>query len=358
MSSAAAAKKKASVNTRKRAAAAAAAAIADGDDFAAAARVVAPRLADTEVSAIVILAPPHVSAIRHPADGTLLITMLNNLSELLIDTHGQAWRKLCAAHGSASVKHLMWFLALKVWVPPAADAMQLWPSPRVDAAWRSLLLMPRVYRDVCGALQPGCLVDREADADAAVVSDAAEADRISVGDWVLRARRLVDTRYLVDHVFVTRHSLTDSAVWAEEEEEEGLNEMLGLASAMASELASVSESGSFASTVASIEAKSAAVAAAAAAAASASPAEPSSHINVIVIAQNGNEQYFKMRTSTPFSKLMVAYCQRTGASIDRVRFIFATDSRNSCRLRPDQTPADVGMEDDVVIDAMVSQEGC
>jgi len=79
---------------------------------------------------------------------------------------------------------------------------------------------------------------------------------------------------------------------------------------------------------------------------------PSEHLNLKVKAQDGNEVYFKVKKTTQFSKVMSAYCKKVGADLESVRFLF-----DGQRLRPDQTPADLNMEDEDEIDAMVQQTG-
>ena len=46
--------------------------------------------------------------------------------------------------------------------------------------------------------------------------------------------------------------------------------------------------------------------------------------------------YFKIKKSTPLSKLMNAYCERQGKSPDSVRFLF-----DGQRIQPHHKPADV-----------------
>ena len=48
---------------------------------------------------------------------------------------------------------------------------------------------------------------------------------------------------------------------------------------------------------------------------------------------------------------MSAYCKKVGADMDSVRFLFDGD-----RIRPDQTPGQLDMEDADIIDAMVWTE--
>jgi len=76
------------------------------------------------------------------------------------------------------------------------------------------------------------------------------------------------------------------------------------------------------------------------------------HLNLKVKSQDGNEVYFKVKRTTQFSKVMSAYCKKVGAEQDSVRFLF-----DGTRIRPDQTPGDLEMEDEDEIDAMVTQTG-
>ncbi|GAB5355492.1 hypothetical protein AAMO2058_000210200 [Amorphochlora amoebiformis] len=76
------------------------------------------------------------------------------------------------------------------------------------------------------------------------------------------------------------------------------------------------------------------------------------HLNLKVKSQDGNEVFFKVKKTTSFKRLMEAYCQKVGASSDAVRFLFDGD-----RISPEKTPADLGMEDEDEIDAMVQQTG-
>ena len=75
-------------------------------------------------------------------------------------------------------------------------------------------------------------------------------------------------------------------------------------------------------------------------------------INLKVVAQNGNETFFKMKKKTPIGKLMNAYCQRQGVNLNAVRFLFDGE-----RLRESHTPEYLEMEDGDVIDVMMEQVG-
>lgn len=75
-------------------------------------------------------------------------------------------------------------------------------------------------------------------------------------------------------------------------------------------------------------------------------------INLKVATQDGNEIFFKCKMTTPLSKLMNAFCQRQGVTMNSVRFLF-----DGSRINVDQTPKDLEMEDGDTIDVMVQQEG-
>ena len=62
--------------------------------------------------------------------------------------------------------------------------------------------------------------------------------------------------------------------------------------------------------------------------------------------------HFKVRPSTKFSKVFDAYCQRKALQPNAVRFLMDGE-----RLRPDQTPEEMDMEDGDCIDAMMEPVG-
>ncbi|GKC95967.1 small ubiquitin-related modifier 2 [Tanacetum coccineum] len=76
------------------------------------------------------------------------------------------------------------------------------------------------------------------------------------------------------------------------------------------------------------------------------------HINLKVKSQEGNEVFFRIKRSTQFKKLMNAYCDRQSVDMSSIAFLF--DGR---RLRADQTPDELEMEDGDEIDAMLHQTG-
>ncbi|KAJ1634706.1 ubiquitin-related protein [Pavlovales sp. CCMP2436] len=79
---------------------------------------------------------------------------------------------------------------------------------------------------------------------------------------------------------------------------------------------------------------------------------PSATINLKVATQDGNEIFFKCKLTTPLSKLMNAFCQRQGVTMQSVRFLFDGD-----RITAEQTPKDLDMVDGDSIDVMVQQTG-
>ncbi|MQM18684.1 hypothetical protein Taro_051676 [Colocasia esculenta] len=67
---------------------------------------------------------------------------------------------------------------------------------------------------------------------------------------------------------------------------------------------------------------------------------------------DGNEVFFRIKRSTQLRKLMNAYCDRQSVDFNSIAFLF--DGR---RLRGEQTPDELEMEDGDEIDAMLHQTG-
>ncbi|KAL2496041.1 small ubiquitin-related modifier 1-like [Forsythia ovata] len=82
------------------------------------------------------------------------------------------------------------------------------------------------------------------------------------------------------------------------------------------------------------------------------PGDQSVHINLKVKGQDGNEVLFRIKRSTQLKKLMNAYCERQSVDFNSIAFLF--DGR---RLRAEQTPDELEMEDGDEIDAMLHQTG-
>ena len=60
------------------------------------------------------------------------------------------------------------------------------------------------------------------------------------------------------------------------------------------------------------------------------------HLN-IKVTDNNNEVFFKIKRSTRLEKLMSAFCERQGKSLNSVRFLFEGQ-----RVQPSDTPVAVG----------------
>eukprot|EP01121_Diplochlamys_sp_Union-15-3_P000506 TRINITY_DN10443_c0_g5_i1.p1 TRINITY_DN10443_c0_g5~~TRINITY_DN10443_c0_g5_i1.p1 ORF type:complete len:114 (-),score=29.78 TRINITY_DN10443_c0_g5_i1:97-399(-) len=75
-------------------------------------------------------------------------------------------------------------------------------------------------------------------------------------------------------------------------------------------------------------------------------------ISLKVVAQDGAEVLFKIKSTTQLKKLMEAYCSRQGIDPNSIRFLWEGQ-----RLREEQTPKELGMEDNDVIDAVLMQTG-
>mmetsp|Transcript_16963 Transcript_16963/g.32499 ORF Transcript_16963/g.32499 Transcript_16963/m.32499 type:complete len:94 (+) Transcript_16963:186-467(+) len=76
------------------------------------------------------------------------------------------------------------------------------------------------------------------------------------------------------------------------------------------------------------------------------------HINVKVKSQDGQEVFFKIKKTTPFRKLIDAYCKRQGGDPNQILFLF-----EGSRLKAEQTPEQVDLGDGDEIDAMAHQTG-
>ncbi|KAL3636980.1 Small ubiquitin-related modifier 2 [Castilleja foliolosa] len=81
-------------------------------------------------------------------------------------------------------------------------------------------------------------------------------------------------------------------------------------------------------------------------------ADSAAHINLKVKDQDGNEVFFRIKRNTQLKKLMNAYCDRQSVEFNSIAFLF--DGR---RLRAEQSPDELEMEDGDEIDAMLHQTG-
>jgi small ubiquitin-related modifier len=78
----------------------------------------------------------------------------------------------------------------------------------------------------------------------------------------------------------------------------------------------------------------------------------SDHINLRVVAQDGGEVFFKIKKTTALRKLIDAYCERQAISPASIRFLY-----DGQRIREEQTPKELDMEDNDIIDAVLQQTG-
>ncbi|CAH8374703.1 unnamed protein product [Eruca vesicaria subsp. sativa] len=87
-----------------------------------------------------------------------------------------------------------------------------------------------------------------------------------------------------------------------------------------------------------------------------SPSPGSSSQKKIVIKvksqQDGGEDLYKFGENVPLKKLMNAYCVKKKLDLSTVRFIFKKRG-----LKPQNTPAQLKMEDNDIIDVVTEQDG-
>uniref|UniRef100_H2YG29 Small ubiquitin-related modifier n=1 Tax=Ciona savignyi TaxID=51511 RepID=H2YG29_CIOSA len=80
--------------------------------------------------------------------------------------------------------------------------------------------------------------------------------------------------------------------------------------------------------------------------------ESSDHINLKVTGSDGSVVQFKIKRHTPLRKLMQAYCDRQGQSMNMIRFRFDGQAINE-----NDTPNKLEMEDEDTIDVFTQQTG-
>lgn len=68
--------------------------------------------------------------------------------------------------------------------------------------------------------------------------------------------------------------------------------------------------------------------------------------------QTGGEVQFKVKTTTKLLKIMNAYCDKKAVSQDHLKFLY-----DGSRLRGEDTPEGLDMEDGDCIDAVIEQVG-
>ena len=76
-------------------------------------------------------------------------------------------------------------------------------------------------------------------------------------------------------------------------------------------------------------------------------------LNIRIRDQTGEETFFKVKKTTKLDKVFNAYSTRKGVAATSLRFLF-----DGSRVRGDQTPAGIGMEEGDMLDCMREQGGC
>ncbi|KAJ9130796.1 hypothetical protein NKR19_g9756 [Coniochaeta hoffmannii] len=80
------------------------------------------------------------------------------------------------------------------------------------------------------------------------------------------------------------------------------------------------------------------------------PAAPE-HLN-IKVTDNNNEVFFKIKRNTKLEKLMLAFCERQGKTLQSVRFLFEGQ-----RVQPSDTPDTLEMADGDTLEVHQEQVG-
>jgi len=85
----------------------------------------------------------------------------------------------------------------------------------------------------------------------------------------------------------------------------------------------------------------------------AGPGDPSSeYIKLKVVGNDSNEIHFRVKMTTQMGKLKKSYSERVGVPVTSLRFLF--DGR---RINDDETPKQLEMENDDVIEVYQEQTG-
>ncbi|CAL5226904.1 g9778 [Coccomyxa viridis] len=82
------------------------------------------------------------------------------------------------------------------------------------------------------------------------------------------------------------------------------------------------------------------------------PEVASNVINIVVKDQNSGEVHFKVKPTTKFSKIFDAYAGKKGVEAANIKFL-----HDGQRIRDHQTPGELGIEDNDVIDCLLEQVG-
>lgn len=75
-------------------------------------------------------------------------------------------------------------------------------------------------------------------------------------------------------------------------------------------------------------------------------------MNIKVRGTDGTELFFRLKPTTKLKKMMEVFLQKQGAQENTCRFVY-----DGARVRHDDTPKGLNMEDGDVIEAVVEQSG-
>ena len=75
-------------------------------------------------------------------------------------------------------------------------------------------------------------------------------------------------------------------------------------------------------------------------------------MNIKVRGTDGTELFFRLKPTTKLKKMMDVFLQKQGANENSCRFVY-----DGARVRHDDTPKGLNMEDGDVIEAVVEQSG-
>jgi small ubiquitin-related modifier len=82
------------------------------------------------------------------------------------------------------------------------------------------------------------------------------------------------------------------------------------------------------------------------------PTPAEDQISIRVMGQDGSEVFFKLKKTTPLQKMFTAYAERLAQPPGTLRFLY-----DGNRLRGEQTPKELDMEDGDMVDAVLQQTG-
>ena len=82
------------------------------------------------------------------------------------------------------------------------------------------------------------------------------------------------------------------------------------------------------------------------------PESNSERFIIRVVGPDGDEIHFRIKPTTLLSRVKRVYCERLSVDQNAVRFLY-----DGQRIKSNATPADLGLENNDVIDAIMEQVG-